>query len=406
MRKYVVNEQQLDEIKWLKNLARRYTEPGRGQNVVGRERLVQTQEKLYGEIQNYLGMRDMSLSDLTPKILAKFLNSYDIAVDPNDIPADPNGIVNKNTVKDIVKDLSIKSLTGEPLTYDKPADQSSVLKRRSQTAAQPASTATNDYLKNWVENVKKAVDDDATNELAKELLAFLSQKFASPDGAKEVADTMSAQKPASSPAPASAAPSPSSPATASPSAKAKTSAKKPNNPSTSQPSSANTTKANADKNTPSKEQPKAAPKQEPKAEPKAAPQAAPKQEPKAEPKAAPKTPAKSSSTKAAPKAAPKAEPTKSDNTTKKPEKNVQTVVKGGQKISLPVMPGGKKSESIANIVAAINEGKKFPSGLKIDAKDYKYFVKILETLNLTIKDLGLWRVLKESNDQYVTLQVR
>lgn len=512
MRKYVVNEQQLDEIKWLKNLANKFMEPGRQQNAVGRDQLAKAQERLFGEIQNYLGLRDMSLKDLTPEILAKFLNSYDIAVDPNDIPADPSGIVDRSTIKNIVKDLTIKSLTGEPLQYTNPnasVRQPSVLKP-NRTTPQPKTTSpsgsdTSDYLKSWTAKVKSAVDDDAKADLARELAAFLAQKTKSPDGAREVADMLAAQgssapasNPAASKAPNPAASVPSTPASStaltSTSAKQKTAnpaqSKKPaaktSNPAaastTSTPAAPKKTKSQSSIPTmPSGSNPKASTgsptsdtaksiqagmsalatggaaaarkrvadliqqgnpptitKPEAIASAKsnkdmvlsdnpdgsvkvigvkdsttgewigASPSANNKQPTKssdAKPKTTPKSSTTTKSNKK-PTAQSKTTATSPSTQTPKPSKpETTTVNKGGNKITLPAMPGSK-AESIQKTVKAIKEGKKLNSGLILTAHDYKYFTKILETMNLTLKDLGLWRVLKESSDKYVKLQVR
>ena len=468
----VTSRQQLDEIKWIKNLANKFTEPARGQNTAGRERLAQTQERLFGEIQNYLGMRDMSLSDLTPVILARFLNSNGIEVTPDDIPADPSGIVNKSTIRNIVRDLSIKSLTGEPLTYTNPSastQQQSVLKPTRTAPPASSGSDTSDYLTSWIEKIKSAVDDDAKADLARELAVFLSQKTKSPDGAREVADTLATQAtPKAEPTKASE-PTPSAPrqtTKATPKAgKPKTSSKA-ENPTSAKvdipkmPTGTTAAKPEPEKSVTSQaakgieagfkslatgaadagrkrvsdliqkgnpptyknEKAIAAAKADPTLNVVDNPDgsvtvtgiqdkesgtwtgqgpAQPKKTPAATKKTAPATkkPAEPAATKktAAPKEKPAAEPTKPSAT--------QTVVKGGKKITMPAMPTGKK-ESIQKAALAIKEGKKLPSGLKINKNDYTYFVKILETLDLTIKDLGLWRVLKESTDQYVILQTR
>jgi len=384
MRKYVVN-QQLDEIQWIKNLANRFTEPGREQNTAGKRQLDQTQEKLYGEIQNYLGMRGLSLSDLTPQLLSKFLNSNGITVRPKDIPSTVDGNVDKSTIKNIVKDLSIQLLSGEPVKYNKPTTQASVFK--SPTSNKPSSitkttpsagssaapstvpsvgtgTPSVDpdvYLKQWTNKVKNAVDDDAKVDLATELVAFLSQKILSPEGAREVADVLATQNVPSTPAAPKKRSKVSAPAAA--------------------PSTPPTTPAGA-----------------------------------AAPSTATTAPKKSTTTRSRNNTASSTIPkmptgaAAPSTATAAPEPKKKTsVTKGGKKVSLAAGPGNNKTESyknIKNIKKTITEGRKIPNGLIVTAHDYKYFIKILETMDLTLKDLGLWRVLTESNSNYVKLQVR
>jgi hypothetical protein len=379
MRKYTAKPQQLDEIDFIKNMFKK-KDPGYDKNQAAREQLKKRQNALYGEIQNYLGLRGMDLNELTPKLLARFLNSYDINVSPSDIPADMDGTVERSVLDNIVRDITIKSLSGEPLTYEPPTQTRALGVPPAGNRPQPAPTATpaatqdvESYLNNWIKNVSSAVDDDAKADLAREFAAFLAQKVSSPDGALDVTNAIASTKtPAAAPKAASA------PAASTPSkpAKTKSAAGSKNKTSTASASSIPVMPKSEPAATP---EPKAEPKSEPKAEPKSAAKPVPKAEPKAEPKSA------------APKPAAKPVPKKT---------------KGKYGVTLPPNMPGTKEESIHRVAKAIKEGKQIDSGLKITAHDYKYFIKILETMNLTLKDIGLWRVLKESSDQYVVLQTR
>lgn len=80
---------------------------------------------------------------------------------------------------------------------------------------------------------------------------------------------------------------------------------------------------------------------------------------------------------------------------------------GNEPVDDTVPPGEQLSmNDYRKIAAAIQQGKKLSPSLRIESADYSKFTQILEMLELRLADLNLWRVIKESTDQYVVLQTR
>jgi hypothetical protein len=319
----------LNEVTWKQRLgawgASLLGKKGPSQNISGRQKLEQTMDRVTGELQTYLGMRDMDLVDLTPQVMSKFLASVGIGADPLDIPSNQRGIVDRKTVNAIVKDLSIKAITGEPMEYQK-----------------PNVTATRD-----------------------------------PFGLGGVRPPVPVTKPAAQ----------------------QTSAASPATPPSYVGAPATTTSLSVDPSSWSATQPPAAGK------PKTARSAETPTMPTAPAAGKPKT-ARSAETPTMPTAPAAGKP-----------KTLRTA-KSTPTATPPVMPAGttppaakksrkprKQSESLNRLIDSVNRMSS-DAYLKMSMPKYSKLTQILESLSITLKDIGLWRVLKESTDRTVVLRKR
>jgi len=311
---------------WLSNLAGK---KGPSQNIVGRKKLEQTIDNVMGELQTYLGMRDMDVDELTPQVLSKFLASVGIGANARDIPSNKNGIVDSSTLAAIVKDLSIKAITGEPMEYQKPKVAASTdpfgLGGARQTPALSRSPATKKRKSTQTAPTAAAEPAAPRNNEPRSVASNTTPSFVGAQTKPTAFDVDSPKWNIVSAAP-TAGSELKEPKTA-PTAATEPAAKKPSKPKTTR-----TAKAT----------------------------------PTASPPVMPSAPA-----------------------AKKPSKP-QTK---------------KQSESIDRLIDSVN-CMSSDAYLKMSTPKYFKLIQILESAGMTLKDIGLWRVLKESTDQLVILRKR
>ena len=338
----------LNEVNWRKRLkawgANLLGKPGPSQNIVGRKKLEQTIDNVMGELQTYLGMRDMDIDELTPQAMSKFLASVGIGANAKDIPSNRNGLVDTKTVDAIVKDLSIKAITGEPMEYQKP---------------------------------KVAASSDPFGRGGARQTSASSDPFGRGSGAPPLSTAVKKRKSTLT---------------------APTSNSEPTAPSNNAPQSASSTTEPTFVGAPTKPTtfnvdlpswnigttpPSGSTPREPKTTSSAMP--------------AGSTPSKPKATRSAKATPPKSTPAETP----------------------PVMPAGstpvikksskprtkKQSESVDRLIDSVNR-MSLDAYLEMSMSKYSKLTQILESSGLTLKDIGLWRVLKESTDQLVVLRKR
>ena len=308
-------------------LASRFGAKGTAQNLAGRASTSLTSKNALGAFQNLLGTKGIGLSNVTPELLAQFLTSRGVDVRSSDIPTNANGTVDKSTIGNIFRDVSSKSLTGEPLIYRKPkktpmgADSTAVQAykakkaqsgfkgyKSSDVATAPQDTGSENYIQSWAGDIKKAQTKQEKINLARELAAFLSDRAGTPEGNRGAQQALAMLK--------------------------------------------RLEKLDAQSN-------------------------------------------KSSSQFV-------------DPNDPADIKNQAAKLRQKWNIGGTAVPPDQQLDrnDYKKIAAAIEKGKKLSPSLRVESADYANFIKIMEMLDITLKDLNLWRVIKESTEQYVVLQTR
>jgi hypothetical protein len=347
----------LNEVDWKKKFGAKWAglfgKKGPSHNIAGRQQLEQTIDRVMGELQTYLGMRDMDLNELTPQTMSKFLGSIGIGANPKDIPGNKNGLVDTKTVDAIVKDLSIKALTGEPMEYQKPKISATKdpfglgnARRTVPTAVKSTATKTKttqtgvsvtDYIKNWTQQVASVDSEQEKTALSKQLAKFIIDKSTTPGGAEEIAAALAPQL----------------------------------NTATSKPQTNDNTPTTSDTEPSMVDAPASV-----------TPPAA-TSKPKTTRSAKPAEPAQK------PVVMPAGTTPPAATTAKKPRK-----------------PRTKKqAESVNRLIDSVNR-MQHNAHIRMTIPEYTQFTRILESADSTLKDVGLWRVLKESTDQAVVLRKR